>query len=189
MRILMLDNEFPPLGGGMGTVNQALLECYARTPELEIDLITSALDGRHEVEQFAGHIRIIKVPVWNRNIHHSTSRELLMYAMEALTQSMKRHRAQPYDFCFAWSTVPAGAVALALYRLVTLPYAVWVGGRDIPGFQRRYWAVYPFLSPIIRRVWRKANYVVAKCAGEIEMIHALDSTVNVRFIPNGVDLD
>jgi len=188
MRVLMLDNEFPPLGGGMGTVNRALLECYARRPELEIDLITSALGGRQEVEQFAGHIRIIKVPVWNRNIHHSTSRELLMYAVQALSQSIKHHRARPYDFCFAWSTVPAGGVALALYRLVTLPYAVWVSGPDIPGFERRYRVVYPFLSPIIRRVWRKANYVVAKCAGEIEMIHALDSTVDVRFIPNGVDL-
>ena len=188
MRILMLDNEFPPLGGGMGTVNRALLERYASNRELEIDLITSALGAKWESEQFADRITIIKVPVWNRNIHHSTFRELLMYAVQALSQSIKRHRARPYDFCFAWSTVPAGGVALALYRLVTLPYAVWVSGPDIPGFERRYRVVYPFLSPIIRRVWRKANYVVAKCAGEIEMIHALDNTVNVRFIPNGVDL-
>jgi phosphatidyl-myo-inositol dimannoside synthase len=188
MRILMLDNEFPPLGGGMGTVNRSLLERYASNRELEIDLITSALGARWERNQFADRITIIKVPVWNRNIHHSTSRELLMYAVQAFSQSIKRHRARPYDLCFAWSTVPAGGVALALYRLVTLPYAVWVSGPDIPGFERRYRILYPFLSPIIRRVWRNANYVVAKCAGEIEMIHALDNSVNVKFIPNGVDL-
>src|SRR5215831_5305799 len=188
MRILMLDNEFPPLGGGMGTVNRALIERYASNRELEIDLITSALGSKRESEQFADRVTIIKVPVWNRNIHHSTSRELLTYAVQALSQSIKRHQARRYDLCFAWSTVPAGAVALALYRLVTLPYVVWVSGPDIPGFERRYRVVYPFLSPIIRRVWQKAKYVVAKCAGEIEMIHALDSSVNVRFIPNGVDL-
>ena len=188
MRILMLDNEFPPLGGGMGTVNRALLDCYARTPELEIDLITSALGVRQEVEQFAGHIRIIKVPVWNRNIHHSTSRELLMYAMQALPRSLKCHRAMPYDFCLAWSTLPAGAVAFALHRLLMLPYAVWVSGPDIPGFERRYRFIYPLLSPVIRRIWRDATHVVAKCAGEIEMIHAIESKINIRFIPNGVDL-
>jgi phosphatidyl-myo-inositol dimannoside synthase len=188
MRVLMLDNEFPPLGGGMGTVNQALLECYARTPELEIDLITSALGGRQEVEQFAGHIRIIKVPVWNRNIHHSTSRELLMYAVQALPRSLKYHRAMPYDFCLAWSSLPAGAVALALHRLVMLPYAVWVSGPDIPGFERRYRFIYPLLSPVIRRIWRDATHVVAKCTGEIEMIRAVESKTNIRFIPNGVDL-
>jgi glycosyltransferase involved in cell wall biosynthesis len=171
----MLDNEFPPLGGGMGTVNRALLECYAKTPEIEIDVITSALGARQEVEQFAEHIRIIKVPVWNRNIHHSTFRELLLYSLQALPWSLRNHRAHPYDFCLAWSTLPAGAVALALHRLLSLPYLVWVSGPDIPGFERRYRFIY-------------ATHVVAKCAGESEMIRGLESTANVKFIPNGVDL-
>jgi phosphatidyl-myo-inositol dimannoside synthase len=188
MRVLMLDNEFPPLGGGMGTVNRALLECYARRPELEIDLITSALGGRQEVEQFAERIRIIKVPVWNRNIHHSTCRELILYSAQALPQSLKRHRARPYDFCLAWSTLPAGGVALALHRLAMLPYAVWVSGPDIPGFERRYRFIYPLFSPVIRSIWRNATHVVAKCADEIEMIRTVETAPNIRFIPNGVDL-
>ncbi len=188
MRILMLDNEFPPLGGGMGTANKALLERYARTPELEIDLITSALDRRREVERFAEHIRIIKVPVWNQNIHHSTCRELLLYSLQTLPLALKYHRARPYNFCFAWSTLPAGAVAFALRRLVKLPYIVWVSGPDIPGFERRYRFVYPLLSPSIRAVWRNAAVVIAKCRGEIEMIRAVDSISNIRYVPNGVDL-
>ena len=57
MRILMLNNEFPPLGGGTGTVNRALLQRFARVPGLEIDLITSALGKREEEEQFAERIR------------------------------------------------------------------------------------------------------------------------------------
>jgi phosphatidyl-myo-inositol dimannoside synthase len=185
---LMLDNEFPPLGGGMGTVNRSLLERYASNRELEIDLITSALGAKWESEQFADRITIIKVPVWNRNIHHSTCRELLLYSLQALRRSLRNHRAHPYDFCLAWSTLPAGAVALALHRLVALPYAVWVSGPDIPGFERRYRFIYPLLSPLIRSTWRNATHVVTKCAGESEMIRGLENTANVRFIPNGVDL-
>lgn len=188
MRILMLDNEFPPLGGGMGTVNQALINCYAQTPELEVDLITSALGARREIERFSDHIRLIKLPVWNRNIHHSTARELLLYATQALPCAFKNHRKRHYDFCLAWSTVPAGAVAFALRRLVSLPYAVWVSGPDIPGFERRYRYIYPLLSPITRSIWRNATHVVAKCAGEIEMIKTVDKSIGVTFIPNGVDL-
>jgi glycosyltransferase involved in cell wall biosynthesis len=188
MRILMLDNEFPPLGGGMGTVNHALLQCYTRRPDLEIDLITSALGGTREIEQFSDRIRIIKVPVWNKNIHHCTSRELLMYAAQAFVLSLDYHRTRPYEFCFAWSTVPAGAVALAMQKLTSVPYGIWVSGPDIPGFEQRYHLLYPFLSPLIRRVWRKATHVVAKCAGEMRMILAICKDVNVRFIPNGVDL-
>jgi glycosyltransferase involved in cell wall biosynthesis len=77
---------------------------------------------------------------------------------------------------------------MALRRFTALPYAVWVSGPDIPGFERRYNLLYPFLSPIIRRVWRNATHVVVKCAGEMKMIRAIDKDVNLRFIPNGVDL-
>lgn len=187
MRILMLDNEFPPLGGGMGTANQALLKQFANRLDLEIDLITSALGGRLESERFARRIRIIKVPVWNNNLHHSTNRELLTYATQALALAFKLHHTRPYDFCFAWSAAPAGGVALALRWLVKLPYLVWVSGPDIPGFERRYRLLYPFLSPIIRAVWRNASIVVAKCKDEVDMIHSVDGGIDVTLIPNGVD--
>jgi phosphatidylinositol alpha-1,6-mannosyltransferase len=187
MRILMLNNEFPPLGGGTGTVNHELLQRFAQAYELEIDLVTSALGVRYDAEQFSGHIRILKVPVQNRNIHHSTNRELITYAGLALPQALKLHRRRPYDFCFAWSAVPAGGVALALRHMTGLPYLVRVCGPDIPGFERRYGLLYPVLTPSIRAIWRGAAAVVAKCAGEADMIRAVDRNVDVSLIANGVD--
>lgn len=188
MRILMLDNEFPPLGGGMGTANEALLQRYARQPDIEIDLITAALGNRLESEQFAERIRMFKVPVWNKNIHHSTNRELILYAAQALPVAVRLQRARPYDLCFAWSAVPAGGVALALQKLTGLPYMVWASGPDIPGFEQRYQAIYPLLLPMLRQIWRGAAPLVAKCAQEIEMINAADPRVSVTYVPNGVDL-
>jgi glycosyltransferase involved in cell wall biosynthesis len=188
MRVLMLNNEFPPLGGGTGTVNRALLQRFAQVPGLEIDLITSALGKRPEEERFAEHIRILKVPVKNQNIHHSTSRELLTYTARALPFALKRHRVYPYDFCFAWSAVPAGGVALVLRRLAGLRYLLRVCGPDIPGFEQRYAVLYPFLSPVIRAVWHGASIVVAKCQREVEMIRAVDGRVEVSLVANGVDL-
>ena len=187
MRVLMLNNEFPPLGGGTGTVNQALLRCFAQVPGLEIDLITSARGTQREEEKFAEHIRIFKVPVHNRNIHHAASRELLAYAARALPCALRHHRTHAYDFCFAWSAVPAGMVALALCRLTGLSYLVRVCGPDIPGFERRYRAIYPLLSPLVRVIWRSAAAVVAKCEREADMIHAVDDSVKVSLIANGVD--
>ncbi|HSH81499.1 MAG TPA: glycosyltransferase family 4 protein [Herpetosiphonaceae bacterium] len=188
MRILMLNNEFPPLGGGTGTVNQALLERFAQVPDIEIDLITSALGKRKERELFADRINVLKVPVNNRNIHHSSNRELLTYAARALPAALKLHRTRPYDFCFAWSAVPAGGVALALRGLARLPYLVRVCGPDIPGFERRYGALYPILSPAIRAIWHGAEVVVAKCEGEADQIRAVDRRIDITLVPNGVNL-
>jgi glycosyltransferase involved in cell wall biosynthesis len=189
MRLLMLNNEFPPLGGGTGTVNRALLSRFAQRSDLEIDLITSALGNRAEHERFAERIRIFKVPVDNRNIHHSSNRELLAYAARALPLALKLQKARRYDLCFAWSAVPAGGVAWALCRLAGLQYLVRVCGPDIPGFEQRYGALYQLLKPTIRAVWHGAVRVVAKCADEAAMIHVVDRDVVVSTIANGVDLD
>ena len=184
----MLDNELPPLGGGMGTANLALLRDFANRPNLDIDVITSALGGRTEFEQFSENIRIYKVPVWNKNIHHSSNRELILYALQAFWLGFTLQRRQHYDFCFAWSAVPAGGSALLLHGLQKLPYMVWVSGPDIPGFEQRYTILYKLLLPVLRAVWRHATPVIVKCRQEVDMIHAVSKDLPVEIIPNGVDL-
>ena len=189
MRLLMLNNEFPPLGGGTGTVNEAMLRQFARLSGWEIDLVTSALGSRREESDFAERIRIYKVPVRNRNLHHSSNRELIEYAVRSLWLALQLQRKNRYDLCFAWSAVPAGAVALALKRLLGLRYIVRVCGPDIPGFEQRYHAIHSWIAPLIRRVWRQAEKVIAKSQGEIELIRAADRRVDCSLIPNGVDLE
>ncbi len=184
----MLNNEFPPLGGGTGTVNRELLQQWSQSAELEIDLVTSALGTRAEQEQFAERVRIYKVPVNNRNIHHSSNRELLTFSAGALAASWGLLRQRSYDFCFAWSALPAGAVALVLRRLKQLRYFVRVCGPDIPGFELRYGRLYPVLTPVIRSTWRGAEMVFAKCGREAEMIRAVEPGVNITLVANGVDL-
>jgi len=189
MRLLMLNNEFPPLGGGTGTVNLAILQRMAKVPGLEVDLITSALGRQAEKDRLGERIRIFKVPVNNRVIHHSSNRELIAYAAQAWSLAGRLHLARSYDFCFAWSAVPAGGVAWALRQTAGLPYLVRVGGPDIPGFEPRYKFLYPVLTPLIRSIWLRAEVVVAKCEGEAAMIRAVDQNVPIALIPNGVDLD
>lgn len=188
MRLLMLNNEFPPLGGGTGTVNRALLQQFAQMPGLEIDLVTSALGKHAERERLAERICIYKVPVNSRNLHHSANRELIAYATRALPLAYKLNRAHPYDLCLAWSAVPAGGVAWALHRATKLPYIVRVSGPDIPGFEQRYARLYPILTPAIRSIWCGAAAVVAKCAHEADMIRAVDPQIRTTLIGNGADL-
>lgn len=185
----MLNNEFPPLGGGTGTVNRELLKRWTRASNLEIDLITSALGHEYQTEQFAERVRLHFVPVNNKNLHHSSNRELATYAARALPYALKLQRAQKYDFVFAWSAVPAGAVALVLKKIAGLNYLVRVCGPDIPGFEERYGALYPILTPMIRATWHNAAHVVAKCGDEANLIRRVDARVAVTIVPNGVDLD
>lgn len=186
MRILMLNNEYPPLGGGTGTVNKTLLEYLVANTEHEIDLITSSRGREPELEQLSQFVRMFKVPVNNLCIHHSTLGELARYSVKGMLLAMKLQREQNYDFVFAWSTVPAGAIALILRKITGIHYVVRLTGPDIPGFEQRYQYLYPFLKPIIVAVWRGASHVIAKCEEEVTMAQSSDSRIQPRIIPNGV---
>ncbi len=184
----MLNNEFPPLGGGTATVNAEILHCLRDATNLEIDLITSALGNKEERSELAANIRLFRVPVENKCIHHSSNQELLRYGRRAYRLAAKLHREAAYDLCLAWSAVPAGAVALALHYRLKLPYFVRVCGPDIPGFEHRYRWLYPLLSPLIKKVWRNSLGVIAKCEPEAELVRDIDSSISPRIIRNGVNL-
>lgn len=188
IRILMLNNEFPPLGGGTGSVNQAMLDRLAAFKRFEIDLITSARGREPEQMSYTDHIRIFKVPVNNQNIHHSTVRELSAYTYLGWRKALHLHRERPYDVCMTWSTVPAGWIARRLRRQFGLPYLVRITGPDIPNYNKSYRLLYPFINPMIKKIWRDAHKVVVKCAGEASKVRAVSPTINPLTIYNGVEM-
>jgi len=188
MRLLMLNNEFPPLGGGTGVVNYHLLREMAKYNDLYVDLITSSRTrDRHEREEFTPRITIYKVPVGNKNIHHSSNRELLTYAGRGLLLSQRLLKKHRYDLSFAFAGVPAGAISYTLKKMTGLPYLVSLQGPDVPGFEARYNYLYPFLKPILRRIWGNAAVVTAISKEHQDLAHQTMSDLEIPIIYNGVD--
>jgi len=190
MRILMLDNEFPPLGGGTGVVNYHLLQEFAGYPDVSVDLITSSRSAKsYETEQFASRIMNYKVPVDNRNIHHSTNRELIRYAWRGLRQCQKLFQEHTYNISFAFAGVPAGVMSYTLKLRYGLPYLVSLQGPDVPGFETRYRNLYPFLIPILRQVWRQAAVVTAISHEHQRLAYETLDEIEIPIIYNGVDTE
>jgi phosphatidyl-myo-inositol dimannoside synthase len=186
----MFDNEFPPLGGGTGVVNYHLFQELAGDPAVSVDLVTSSRTRTtYEEEQFSSRIRIYRVPVDNRNIHHATNAELLRYAVRGLRVAGRLMRRRQYDISFAFSGVPAGAMSLVMARRYGLPYVVSLQGPDVPGFEARYAWLYPILGPVLRRVWNGARAVIAISKAHRDLAHAFMPEIPIRIIHNGVDLD
>ncbi|MFO0732035.1 MAG: glycosyltransferase [Nitrospiraceae bacterium] len=186
----MFDNEFPPLGGGTGVVNEHLLREMAKRQDLTVDLVTSSRSPRtYELEQFADRITLHKVPVDNRNIHHATNAELLRYSRRGLRLAYRLVKQYRYDLTFAFAGVPAGAMSYALHLTHRLPYLVSLQGPDVPGFEARYDYLYPVLRPIIRRIWRSAAVVTAISGEQVELAHRTMPELRAITVPNGVDTE
>ncbi len=185
----MLNNEYPPLGGGTGTVNKEILEHIAQYPEIKVDLITSSIEKNNSILQLSPNIRIIRLGLKSKNIHHASNLELIKYTIKAFLHARKLQKKEGYDFSFGWSTIPAGFVCYLLLIFFRLPFIVRVGGPDIPGFEERYRVVYKIISPIIKRIWKQADLIITKCQTEYEMIKAINKNLPLKIINNGIDIE
>ena len=152
MRLLMLNNEYPPIGGGTATANYYVMQEMAKRG-VAVDLVTSTpMNSQFESYQIGPHARVFRVPINNQNPHYQTERELINYIYHAFgfIRTLYRGTGPKYDLCHAWSGLPAGALALLLQWKRNLPYIVGLRGSDVPGYDVRYKHLYPLLKPILR---------------------------------------
>jgi glycosyltransferase involved in cell wall biosynthesis len=93
------------------------------------------------------------------------------------------------DVIQAYFAVPAGAIAYSLWRLSGVPYCVYMGGSDVPGANRtRFRVLYPFLRPIVRRIWASSRLNTVASRGLLDLCLQTDPGRAFRLIPNGVEL-
>ena len=185
MKILMLNYEFPPLGGGAANACKYILKEMSRKG-IEVDLVTSS-SNKFETEKIGETVNIYKLAIGKKNIHYWTQREILTYSWKARRFISGLIREKQYDLCHAFFGIPCGAIAY-LYRK-QLPYIVSLRGSDVPGFNQRFSFQYIFLKPIIRRVWRNAKAVIANSDGLKKLAQKTYPNCPIDIIYNGIDIE
>ncbi len=186
MHLLLINNEFPPIGGGGSTVTKYAIR-YLQAAGHTVTLITSRFRDLPKREIIDG-AAIIRIPAIRRYKDFCSQWELVIFGISALMYSFwftLRHRV---DFVQAYFAVPAGWVAWMLSMLRGIPYAVYFGGSDIPGSNpSRYKYIYPFLTPLLRAIWRKARFRTV-CSQELAHLgKQADPDSTFVVIPNGVE--
>ena len=189
MRILLLNYEFPPIGGGGGYVTKFLGEHFAKAGG-EVFLLTSRYRELSTVEQKNG-IHIIRIPVLRKRPDVCSVHEMATYVLSAVMTAHRLLQKWKPDIVQAFFGVPSGPVAYVIHKRYAIPYVVFLGGRDVPRRNAdppayRFW--YSLLKPVIRAVWTNAAAVVACSNGLRDLARQTDSRVPIQVIPDGVDL-
>lgn len=184
MRILMLNYEFPPLGGGAANANHYMLKEFAKKKDISIDLITSSAKNKFEVEELSSNITVYKLDVGKKDVHFWRQGEIIRWLFGAYSLSLKLMKEKKYDYCHCWFGFPCGLIGMML----GIPYLVALRGSDVPGYNKRFGMQYIFLKPIIKRIWKKADKVVAN-SKDLRALAEETSDVPIDIIPNGVDVD
>jgi len=156
IRILMLNYEFPPIGGGTGNACYYMLREFARYSDLHIDLVTWSPDNRTRIESFANNVQIHYVACGPKNqLHAWKSSELLRWLIHTSLYLCTHLKTRQYHLIHCWSGWPAGMLGYIFRKKA--PYLIALRGSDVPGHTPRTALLDALvLRRISRRIWRNA---------------------------------
>lgn len=186
MRTLLINYEYPPLGGGAGNATAHLALEFAGLGH-GVTVLTSAWRDLPRIERADG-LTIHRVPVVRHRMDRCTPLEMITFLVSGLVVAGAVCRDTRPDVVIAFFGIPCGPIGLAMKILSGLPYIVSLRGGDVPGFQPYDLASYHrVLGGTIRYIWRRAGAVVANSEGLGRLARATAADVPVLIIPNGVD--
>lgn len=192
MKVLFLNYEYPPLGGGAGNATAYLLREYAGMSGLTVHLVTASVDEAYSRETVGDRIVVHRLPIGKdpENLHYQSRADLLTYSWKALFFSRRLIRKEgDFDLIHAFFTVPCGFLAMMLGIEFRLPYVVSLRGADVPGYSERFKMMYGIIRPIVLLVWHRAARVISNSSGLGELAHRTDPGLDIPVIPNGVDTE
>jgi glycogen(starch) synthase len=187
MKILLINSEYPPIGGGAGNASAHLARALAQLGD-EVTVLTVRFGGL-PIEEQQGLVRVVRVNGLRRRADRSGAVEQASFLLAGAMGARRLLRRWRPDVTLAFFGVPGGAVAWHLRSVLGIPYVVSLRGGDVPGFRPYDFALYHrLIAPVIRRVWHGAQAVVANSQGLHQLASRFDSRVPIDIIPNGVDL-
>jgi len=187
MRILIINSEYPPVGGGAGNASEHLAKKFAELNQ-EVTVLTTNFN-QLPVDAIDNGVRIRRIRAIRRNQFRSGAAEQSVFMLVGSLGTYSLIRESRPDIILAFFGVPSGAIAWLTKWKSGIPYVVSLRGGDVPGFRPYDFAVYHrLISPLLRRVWQKAGAVVANSHGLGKMAENFNDQVRIKIIPNGVDV-
>ena len=186
MRILVLNHEFPPIGGGGGRAAEDICRGLTKWGH-EIKVLTAHIKGLPREEERDGYT-IVRLSSLRTQPYKASFLSMAAYVLAGLWTGRRLILSFKPQVIHAHFAVPAGALAWALSRFTGIPYVLTVHLGDVPGgVPEKTGGWFRWIYPFTRSIWRNANRIVA--VSEFTRQLALKNyNVKIQVIPNGVDL-
>jgi len=187
MRILVLNHEFPPLGGGGGRAAEDICRGLARRGH-DVLVLTSHLKGLSYREKRDGY-EIVRISSLRTQPFRAGFLTMAAYVLAGLWAGSRFIRIFRPDVIHVHFAVPAGALAWILSRLSGVPYVLTVHLGDVPGgVAEKTSGWFRWVYPFTRVIWRNASHIAA--VSEFTRGLALQKyDKEIQVIPNGVDVN
>lgn len=186
MNLLLINYEYPPIGGGAGNATMFIARALQGLGH-RATVLTSAFGERIGIQEEAG-VAIHRLDVRRREANRASAFEMFSFARAALQAAPGIAKVNGTQAVIVFFTLPCGPVALKLHRQRGLPYIVSLRGGDVPGLVPEIAWQHWLLTPLRRRVLRSAQAIVANDPGLARLSVKADP-FPVKIVTNGVDCE
>jgi glycosyltransferase involved in cell wall biosynthesis len=189
-RILMLNYEFPPLGGGASPVSYEIAERLSKTGDFDIEVVTMGYKDLPKYEEVNRNFRINRVKCLRSKKEICHPWEQATYLISAWFKCKELLKKNKYDICHCHFIIPTGVLALRLKKKFNLPYIITSHGSDVLGYNARFKLLYPFLVKIWKNILDNANKIISPSnflKSEILKVYSNFNDKKIEVIPNGFD--
>ncbi len=186
MRLLVINSEFPPIGGGAGSASAFLSAALAERGQ-EVAVLTSRFADLPHREMQQG-VDVIRIPALRQRADRSEALEQIIFVGSSALHAVRLARRWKPDAVIAFFGVPSGPAAWLLNKFHRIPYVVSLRGGDVPGFRPYDFGTYHrLIGPFLKVIWRDAAAVVANSQGLLKLAKDFMPGQDIQVIPNGVD--
>lgn len=188
MRILVLNYEYPPLGGGAAPVSRDISVQLARRGH-DVTVVTMGFHGLSAYEEEQG-VRIYRLKCLRGKKSSCMPWEQYTYLL-AVRRFMKNHmKSHTYDICHTHFVIPTGEAARWVKDKYGIPYVITAHGSDVEGYNsKKYMKImHRFLRPSWRKIVKGSEGVIAPSDYLLSLMKKEYDGGNYIQIPNGLDV-
>ncbi|MBD3267121.1 glycosyltransferase [bacterium] len=187
LRVLTLNYEFPPIGGGGGNAHKHILKECADFPDLDITLLCTTNRPEPYSQKIHPNVQGHFIPMPKKQLQFWRRSEVFHYVLTHYGFLQRFLKDFSFDLCHAFFGFPTGL--LSYWFRQKMPYIVSARGSDIPGYNQRFSLDYVILKPLLKRIYQNAAEVTVNSQGLRSLFENQFPSLSPAIIPNGVDAE